>query len=60
MWSMSGKRFPSSIVLKQLVNISHLTTFYFMVKSLHDFGGLRLEDLEGVIGYDGINIFQGN
>jgi len=27
---------------------------------LHDFGGLRLEDLEGVIGYDGINIFQGN
>jgi hypothetical protein len=27
---------------------------------LHDFGGLRLEDLEGVIGYDGIDIFQGN
>jgi hypothetical protein len=31
-----------------------------MVKSLHDFGGLRLEDLEGMMGYDGINIFQGN
>ncbi len=54
------KKFPSSIVLKQLVYISHLTTFYCMVKSLHDFGGLRLEDLEGVIGYDGIDIFQGN
>lgn len=60
MWSMSGKRFPSSIVLRQLVYISHLKTFYFMVKSLYDFGGLRLEDLEGVMGYDGINILQCN
>jgi hypothetical protein len=26
---------------------------------MHDFVGLRLEDLEGMISYDGINIFQG-
>ncbi len=34
-----------------------------MVKSLHDFGGLRLEDLGGKmvnVGCNGSNIFQGN